>query len=117
MKDLTAQQTLKAQMKMFKAIPESARQSTTLDNGMEFVEHTQLRSELAMEPYFPGPYSAWQRGCNEYHNGLLRRYLPKGTSFKDLTQEELDEIVAEINDRPRKCLGYNTPREVFESNL
>jgi len=66
---------------------------------------------------FADPYSSWQRGTNEYHNGLLRRYLPKGTSFVDLTQEELDDIVWEINNRPRKVLNFNTPQEVFNSYL
>ena len=70
-----------------------------------------------MVTYFADPYSSWQRGTNEYHNGLLRRYLPKGTSFADLTQEELDDIVWEINNRPRKVLNFNTPQAVFNSYL
>ena len=66
-----------------------------------------------MKTYFADPYSSWQRGTNEYHNGLLRRYLPKKTAFTILTQEELDAIVEEINNRPRKVLQYKTPLEVF----
>ena len=64
-------------------------------------------------PYFADPYAAYQRGTNEHFNGRLRRYLPKGTSFEDLTQDELDEFVREINNRPRKVLGWATPAEVF----
>lgn len=70
-----------------------------------------------METYFADPYASFQRGTNENSNGLLRRYLPKGTSFKDLAQEELDDMVWEINNRPRKCLGYNTSQEAFEEQL
>ena len=64
--------------------------------------------------HFADPYSAYQRGSNEQVNGLIRRQLPKGTSFKGLTQTHLDEIVENINNRPRKCLGYRTPNEVFK---
>ncbi len=70
-----------------------------------------------MHTYFADPYSSWQRGTNEYHNGLLRRYLPKGTDFSHLTTEELDDILLEINNRPRKCLGFYTPIEVFNKHL
>ena len=70
-----------------------------------------------MGTYFADPYSAWQRGTGEYHNGLLRRYFPKGTDFSQVTQEELDEVVWEINNRPRKVLKYKTPQEVFNQLL
>ena len=64
--------------------------------------------------YFADPYAAYQRGTNENTNGLIRQYLPKSSSFENLTQTQLDSIVQEINDRPRKTLGYRTPNEVFE---
>ncbi|MBU0975667.1 IS30 family transposase, partial [Patescibacteria group bacterium] len=60
---------------------------------------------------------SWQKGSNEYHNGLLRRYFPKGTDFSKVEQEEIDDIIEEINNRPRKILGYSTPNEVFAQNL
>lgn len=113
---ITSEITIQAQEKIFASLPEKARKSTTLDNGKENHLHMQLK-KLHMATFFADPYSSWQRGTNEYHNGLLRRYLPKGTSFADLTQEELDDIVWEINNRPRKCLGYQTPQEVFDSYL
>ena len=69
---------------------------------------------LFVPTYFADPYSAYQRGSNEHFSGRLRRYLPKGTSFEDLTQAELDEFVHEINIRPRKILGWATPAEVFQ---
>lgn len=73
--------------------------------------------ELEMGTYFCDPYSSWQKGGVENANGLIRRYLPKKTDFRELTQEELDEIVEEINNRPRKILNYRTANEVFNENL
>ena len=72
---------------------------------------------LGMLTYFADPYSSWQRGSNENRNGRIRRYLPKGTSFEDLTQDELDAIVGEINDTPMKLLGYKTPNEVWDEEM
>ena len=63
------------------------------------------------------PYGSWQGGSNENRNGGFRRYLPKGTSFEDLTQDELDAIVGEINDTPMKLLGYKTPNEVWDEEM
>jgi len=113
---ITSEETARAQEKIFAPLPEKARQSTTLDNGRENHLHMKLK-DINMRTYFADPYSSWQRGTNEYHNGLLRRYLPKGTSFTDLTQEELGDMVWEINNRPRKCLEYQTPQEVFDSYI
>lgn len=114
--EITSPETIRVQLKMFRGLPDAARQSTTLDNGREHHRHMALHL-LGMRTFFADPYSSWQRGTNENTNGLLRQYLPKGSSFRDLSQEELDDIVVELNDRPRKCLGYNTPREVFEKQL
>jgi len=114
---ITSEEGLKAQTEIFTNIPENARLSTTLDNGRENHFHKKLEQKVGIKTYFADPYSSWQRGTNEYHNGLIRRYLPKGTDFSTLTQEELDEIVTEINNRPRKVLGYQTPLEVFNKHL
>lgn len=94
--------------------PVSWVKTITLDNGTEFRDHHIMSEELGVQVYFADPYSAYQRGSNEQVNGLIRRYLPKGTSFKDLTQQRLNQIVEEINNRPRKCLGFRTPNEVFQ---
>jgi len=110
-------QALNAQKKIFSQLPELARKTTTLDNGRENHLHVKLKESLGISTFFCDPYSSWQRGTNEYHNGLIRRYLPKKTDFTNLTQEELDEIVEEINDRPRKCLGFYTAKEVFFREL
>lgn len=87
--------------------------SITVDNGSEFYQHKNLQEALECKVYFADPYSAWQRGINEHTNGLLRKYFPKSMNFKDLTQEEVNEVVKKLNDTPRKSLGYRTPYEVF----
>lgn len=94
--------------------PVSWVKTITFDNGTEFFQHEIMARHLGVLVYFAQPYSAFQRGTNEQTNGLIRRYLPKGTPFKDLTQRRLNHIVEQINDRPRKCLGYRTPNEVFQ---
>jgi IS30 family transposase len=94
--------------------PVSWVRTITFDNGTEFRDHETMTRELGAQVYFADPYSAYQRGSNEQVNGLIRRYLPKGTSFKNLTQLQLDTIVDELNNRPRKCLGFRTPNEVFQ---
>ena len=95
-------------------MPESWVNTLTFDNGTEFFAHKKMATALNADVYFAQPYSPWQRGTNENTNGLIRRYLPKGTSFKHLTQKHLDIIVEQINNRPRKCLGYKTPNEIFQ---
>lgn len=109
--------TVIAQIQLFKQLPLAARKTTTLDNGKEQHLHGRLTAALGLDVYFADPYSSWQRGTNENTNGLLRRYLPKRTDFTNLSQDELDDIVEEINNRPRKCLDYATPNEVFLSEI
>ena len=94
--------------------PISWLKTITFDNGTEFCDHQTISDQVGVAVYFADPYAAYQRGSNEQVNGLIRRYLPKGTSFKNLTNEELQEITDKINNRPRKCLGYRTPNEVFQ---
>jgi IS30 family transposase len=110
---ITARATVDAQIGLFAGFPGHAVRSVTADNGSEFAFHYELADTLAVPTYFADPYSAYQRGSNEHFNGRLRRYLPKATSFEDLTQDELDEFVHEINNRPRKILGWATPAEIF----
>lgn len=113
---ITSVEGVQAQLKIFTAFPAKATRSTTLDNGRENHLHTKLWS-IGMCTYFADPYSSWQRGTNEWHNGLLRRYFPKGTDFKQVSAEELAEVVAEINNRPRKVLEFRTPAEVFNEHI
>ncbi len=99
--------------KAFRKIPPQFRKTFTVDNGREFARHRDLEKALGGKVYFAHPYHSWERGLNENTNGLLRQYLPKNRTLDDLTQRELDKIVRRLNDRPRKCLGYRTPREAF----
>lgn len=105
----TADATVTAQRNIFAALPAHAGRSITCDNGTEFARHYELADTLGIPSYFADPYSAWQRGTNEHFNGRIRKYLPKGTSLTDLTQTELDDIITEINNRPRKILDWATP--------
>ena len=116
-KHISSADALKAQLVIFTPLPAKARRTTTLDNGRENHSHTKLKTQLGMQAYFADPYSSYQRGCNENTNGLLRRYLPKQTDFRTLTHAELNDIVQEINNRPRKRLDFYTPNEVFSRKL
>ncbi len=104
------EETLNAQREIFSSF---LCKSVTTDNGFEFIGHERLKN-LGIATYFADPYSSWQRGTNEHHNGLLRRYLPKKTNFENLFQEELDDIVWEINNKPRKMHGFRTAQEMLE---
>ena len=85
--------------------------SLTVDNGTEFHGFKELEEKLGIKVYFAQPYHSWERGTNENTNGLIRQYLPKGSCFKQLTQRRCDEIERELNDRPRRVLGFSTPNE------
>ncbi len=91
--------------------------SLTYDNGMEMAEHKQFTNHTNMPVYFAHPYSSWERGTNENTNGLIRRFFPKGTDFKKITEKQLKVVQNKLNNRPRKVLGYKTPNEVFQSEL
>lgn len=109
---ITSEATIRVQQRLFADLPSKARKTTTLDNGRENHLHKQLRL-LRMQTYFADPYSSWQRGTNEHGNWHLRYYFPKGTDFREVSEEELQDVVDEINNRPRKILGYMTAREKF----
>ncbi len=85
--------------------------SLTVDDGTEFHGFKELEDKLGIKVYFAQPYHSWERGTNENTNGLIRQYLPKGSCFKELTQRRCNEIEQELNDRPRKVLGFSTPNE------
>ena len=85
----------------------------TTDNGLEFSNHKNISKALNCEYYFCHPYSSWERGLNEYTNSLIRQYLPKGTSFENITPEYIKMIEDKLNNRPRKTLNWRTPNEVF----
>jgi IS30 family transposase len=85
----------------------------TSDNGLEFANHQNISKALDYKHYFCHPYSSWERGLNEYTNGLIRQYIPKGTSFENITLEYIKMIEDKLNNRPRKALNWKTPNEVF----
>jgi IS30 family transposase len=93
--------------KKLRHVPAPLRKTLTYDRGKEMAER------LAIRVFFADPYSPWQRGTNENTNGLLRQYLPKGTDLSGYTQRELNAIAHRLNTRPRKCLNFATPLEVY----
>ncbi len=94
-------------------LPEKLRRSVTFDQGTEFANYQQLPSQT----FFCDPHAPWQKGANENFNGRLRRFLKKGSSFHNLTQEKLDLILFRMNNTPRKCLNWNTHKEIFDAQL
>jgi len=90
--------------------------SITFDNGFEFMGFKELEERTSIKCYFANPYHSWERGSNENFNGLVRQYLPKKSCFKGITQEDCDRIADQLNSRPRKRLGFRTPKELFYEN-
>ncbi|MDQ7004862.1 MAG: IS30 family transposase [Ghiorsea sp.] len=88
----------------------------TFDNGKEFAFHKTIAKTLDCNAYFAKPYHSWERGQNENANGLLRQYFPKAMSLLEVTTKEVLKAVHRLNNRPKKCLGFKTPYEVFEEN-
>ena len=100
-------------IKFFLRTPIVLRKTLTVDNGKEFSNFKELEDKTGLKVYFADPYAAWQRGTNENTNGLLRQYFPKGTDFRNISEKEVAIVVKKLNNRPRKCLNYQTPHEVF----
>lgn len=89
-------------------------QTITFDNGVENRNHELIASSLQAKTYFCHPYHSWEKGTNENMNGLVRRYLPKTTDITLVLQRDIDDIAWELNNRPRKVLGFATPAEMLE---
>ena len=89
----------------------------TSDNGLEFAEHEVMAKKLEAKFYFAHPYSSWEKGLSENTNKLVRQYIPKKTSFEDITDIEINKITMKINKRPRKKLGFKNPLLVFLSSF
>ena len=103
---------LKARLKPLAA---DQRHSVTFDNGSEFARCHLLENHLAMTVYWAEPACPYQRGTNENTNGLIRQFYPKGTDFRDITHYEVRQVENLLNNRPRACLDYQTPNEVFHA--
>lgn len=87
----------------------------TSDNGKEFANHELVAEGLKVDYFFAHPYSAWERGTNENTNGLIRQYFPKHSAFNTITHDNVIAVMDKLNNRPRKCLGFKTPNEVYQS--
>ena len=85
----------------------------TMDNGKEFYQHTKIAKALEAGTYFCRPYHLWEKGLNENANGLIRQYFPKQTDFRNVSNREIRRVQDELNHRPRKTLGYETPSVLF----
>lgn len=103
--------------RLFGILPAAARSSLTLDNGKEFYYHEEMTKRADLPVYFAHAYHSWERGSNENVNGLVRRLYPKKSSFAEIGEKELDRLDRYLNDRPRKCLGWKTPREAMDAWL
>jgi IS30 family transposase len=89
----------------------------TTDNGREFAQHERIAKELDADFFFAHPYSSWERGANENMNGLIREFFPKKMRFDSITKKDISAAMHYLNHRPRKCLGFKTPHEVFWKKL
>lgn len=99
------------------SLPKGFLKTLTFDNGKEFALFKSMEQALGIKVYFAKPYHSWERGTNENRNGIIRKVLPKGRSFDDITEEEMRRIDYMLNDRPLKCLNWRTPRETFTDLL
>lgn len=109
----TADSASIASIAAFSEIPDKWLRTLTVDNGKEFAQFKNIERETGLTVYFADPYAPWQRGTNENTNGLLRHYFPKGINWRKVTDHMLASVVEKLNNRPRKCLNYRTPNEVF----
>ena len=112
MKGKYANQVPELIQKCLSRLPEKiSGHSITFDNGKEFSAHEEITRLTGMRCYFATPYHSWERALNEHTNGLIRQYFPKGANLEQYTEQEIQYVEDQLNDRPRKVLGYRTPRE------
>lgn len=97
----------------FNQLPQAMKKSLTWDRGMELAKHAEFTQETGLPVYFCDPMSPWQRGTNENTNSLIRQYFPKKTCLQKHSQQTLDSVATELNERPRKTLKFRTPKEIM----
>jgi IS30 family transposase len=117
MRDCGADAAYESFSRVMRYLPASVRKTLTYDQGKEMARHKELAKKLRIGVYFADPHSPWQRPSNENTNGLTREYLPKGTDLSVYSQAELNKIAKKLNTRPRKCLGFATPEEIFDIEI
>jgi IS30 family transposase len=117
MKDCGADAALEGFQRALNGVPEAMRTSLAYDQGKEMARHAELTKRLKIKVYFCDPHSPWQRPTNENTNGLVRQYLPKGTDLSPWSRRDLERIAHSLNTRPRACLGFQTPEEVFYNEI
>lgn len=108
----TAQQVSEAMIELLKPVRLQVK-TITSDNGKEFAQHKKVKQKLFSSFFFADAYASWQRGTNENTNGLIREYLPKGCDFRQVSDNEIQDIENKLNNRPRKRLGFKTPMQAF----
>ena len=108
----TAQEVTAVIVKQLMPIADQVK-TLTYDNGKEFASHQQIDKELKSNGYFAHPYHSWERGLNENTNGLIRQFFPKGKDLVDVTDAQIQKVMDKLNNRPRKCLGFKTPNQIF----
>ena len=113
MNGCTATHGLEGFTRRFKGVIPELRKTFTYDRGSEMARHQEFTAATGIDVYFCDPHSPWQRGSNENMNGLVRQFLPKGMELSTVTPQALAYIESMLNDRPRKVLGFRTPREVY----
>jgi IS30 family transposase len=113
----TTRAVVDALARHIQTLPEQLRRSLTWDRGLEMADHKRFTIDTGVQVYFCDPKSPWQRGSNENTNGLLRQYFPKRSSMAKFTQDDLDEIAAKLNRRPRQTLGFLTPSQKLDEVL
>ena len=112
-----SQTVVNALIKSARKLPQELYKSLTWDRGTEMHGHKQCTMATDIQVYFCDPQSPWQRGSNENTNGLLRQYIPKGIDISGYSQLQLNAIARQLNQRPRKTLGFHTPAEMFSERV
>jgi len=116
-RDQTAQAKAHHTIRRYRALPQGAMRTMTYDNGLEAAAHETVTAAIGMKFYFAKTYSSWQRGTNENRNGLVRFYLPRDTNLDKVSSVQIRRVENQINNRPMKCLRYQTPNEAFANEM